>query len=120
MWPARTDSAAIARKEPTACSAVCSQAATIHTSMGDAGVATPTPHSFEMVLMYNYTNASDASAGIYGGITNDASCTFNYYINKYMIARLRYSYTTVRDRYINNMLDRRHVNIIEARVQIKF
>ncbi len=89
-------------------------------TMGDAGVATPAPHSFEMVLMYNYTNASDASAGIYGGITNDASCTFNYYINKYMIARLRYSYTTVRDRYIDNMLDRRHVNIIEARVQIKF
>ena len=89
-------------------------------TMGDAGVATPTPHSFEMVLMYNYTNASDASAGIYGGITNDASCTFNYYINKYMIARLRYSYTTVRDRYVDNMLDRRDVNIIEARVQIKF
>ncbi len=89
-------------------------------TMGDAGVATPAPHSFEMVLMYNYTNASDASAGIYGGITNDASCTFNYYINKYMIARLRYSYTTVRDRYVDNMLDRRHVNIIEARVQIKF
>ncbi len=37
-----------------------------------------------------------------------------------MIARLRYSYTTVRDRYVDNMLDRRHVNIIEARVQIKF
>lgn len=89
-------------------------------TMGDAGLATPAPHSFEMVLMYNYTNASDASAGIYGGITNDASCTFNYYINKYMIARLRYSYTTVRDRYVDNMLDRRHVNIIEARVQIKF
>ncbi len=89
-------------------------------TMGDAGVATPAPHSFEMVLMYNYTNASDASAGIYGGITNDASCTFNYYINKYMIARLRYSYTTVRDRYVDNMLDSRHVNIIEARVQIKF
>ncbi|MDE6097276.1 MAG: OprO/OprP family phosphate-selective porin [Muribaculaceae bacterium] len=89
-------------------------------TMGDAGIATPAPHSFEMVLMYNYTNASDASAGIYGGITNDASCTFNYYINKYMIARLRYSYTTVRDRFVENMLDRRHVNIIEARVQIKF
>lgn len=89
-------------------------------TMGDAGVATPAPHSFEMVLMYNYTNASDASAGIYGGITNDASCTFNYYINKYMIARLRYSYTTVRDRRVENMLDRRHVNILEARVQIKF
>ena len=89
-------------------------------TMADAGVATPDPHTFEMVLMYNYTNASDASAGIYGGITNDASCTFNYYINKYMITRLRYSYTTVRDRRIENMLDKRHVNIVEARLQIKF
>lgn len=89
-------------------------------SMGDAGMATPAPKSFEMVLMYNYTNASDLSAGVFGGITNDISCTLNYYINKYMIARLRYSYTTVRDRYVENMLDRRHVNILEARLQIKF
>lgn len=87
-------------------------------TMGDAGVATPAPHSFEMVLMYNYTNASDASAGIYGGITNDASCTFNYYINKYMIARLRYSYTTVRDRAFAP--SDRHVNIIQARFQVIF
>ena len=68
----------------------------------------------------NYTNASDASAGIYGGITNDANCTFNYYINKYMIARLRYSYTNVRDRRVNDLTVKRHVNLIEARLQIIF
>lgn len=89
-------------------------------TMGDAGVATPAAKSLECVLMYNYTNASDASAGVFGGITNDISCTFNYYINKYMIARLRYSYTTVRDRHVADMMEKRHVNIIEARVQIKF
>lgn len=86
----------------------------------DAGVATPAKGSLEMVLGYNYTNASDSSAGIHGGITNDASCTFNYYINSWMIARLRYSYTTVRDRYVENLLPKRHVNIIEARLQIIF
>jgi len=86
----------------------------------DAGVATPAPHSLEMVIAYNYTKASDAAAGIHGGITQDASCTFNYYINSWMIARLRYSYTTVRDRMVEGLLPKRHVNTIEARLQIKF
>lgn len=89
-------------------------------SHADCGMATPDPRSLEVVLGYNYTNASDASAGIYGGITNDASCTFNYYINKYMIARLRYSYTNVRDRRIDDLSVKRHVNLIEARLQIIF
>ncbi len=86
----------------------------------DCGMATPDPRSLEVVLGYNYTNASDASAGIYGGITNDANCTFNYYINKYMIARLRYSYTNVRDRRVGDLTAKRHVNLIEARLQIIF
>lgn len=89
-------------------------------TMGDAGIATPAPKSFEMVVMYNYTKATDWKTKVYGGITNDVSCTLNYYINKYMIARLRYSYTHVRDRHVADMLPRRHVNIIEARLQIKF
>ena len=89
-------------------------------SHADCGMATPDPRSFEVVLGYNYTNASDASAGIYGGITNDASCTFNYYINKYMLARLRYSYTNVRDRRVGDLTAKRHVNLIEARFQIIF
>lgn len=89
-------------------------------SHADCGMATPAPKSLEVVLGYNYTNASDSSAGIFGGITNDASCTFNYYINKYMIARLRYSYTNVRDRYVEGLLPSRHVNTIEARLQIIF
>lgn len=86
----------------------------------DCGMATPAPRSLEVVLGYNYTNASDSRAGIYGGISNDASCTFNYYINKYMIARLRYSYTNVRDRYVDGLLPKRHVNTLEGRLQIIF
>ena len=89
-------------------------------SHADCGMATPDPRSLEVVLGYNYTHASDASAGIYGGITNDANCTFNYYINKYMIARLRYSYTNVRDRRVGDLTAKRHVNLIEARLQIIF
>ena len=35
---------------------------------------------------------------IYGGRLNDVSFTVNYYINKYMIWRFRYSYTKITDR----------------------
>ncbi len=87
-------------------------------SDSECGIATPAPGSLEMAVMYNYTNANDTSAGIFGGISHDASCTFNYYINKYMIARLRYSYTTVRDRALSP--SDRHVNIIQARFQVIF
>ena len=89
-------------------------------SHADAGVATPDPRSLEMAVGYNYTNASDSRAGVWGGITNDINCTFNYYINSWMLARLRYSYTTVRDRQVENLLGTRHVNTIEARLQIIF
>lgn len=86
----------------------------------DAGVATPAAGSLEMVLGYNYTKGSDSSAAVWGGISQDANCTFNYYVNSWMIARLRYSYTTVRDRKVENLLTKRHVNILEARLQIIF
>lgn len=86
----------------------------------DGGVATPSKGTLEMVVGYNYTNASDSKAGIWGGITNDANLTFNYYINSWMIARLRYSYTSVRDRRVENLLPSRHVNTLEARLQIIF
>ncbi|MDE6218135.1 MAG: OprO/OprP family phosphate-selective porin [Muribaculaceae bacterium] len=59
----------------------------------DAGLATPRPHSLEAVASYNYTDVTCAKAGIFGGRMNDLSLTFNYYINKYIICRLHYSYT---------------------------
>lgn len=62
-------------------------------AMADGGLSTPRPGALECVLSYNYTNLTDTGTGIYGGRLNDVSCTFNYYINKYMIARFRYAYT---------------------------
>ena len=93
---------------------------------GDGGLATPSPKTLECVVGYNYTDASDSKARIYGGITNDYSVTFNYYINKYMLARLRYSYTDLRKSGSVNELGevtfapKSHVNIIEARLQFMF
>lgn len=83
----------------------------------DGGLALPKPKTLECVLSYNYTNASDKNAMIWGGITNDYSVTLNYYINKYMLCRLRWSYTNLRN---SADLPRNHVNIVEARVQFKF
>lgn len=88
-------------------------------SHGDAGLATPAPKSLEMIVGYNYTDASCHKAGIYGGRSNDYSVTFNYYINKYMLARLRYSYTDVRDSEVLGF-HKCHVNAIQARLQILF
>lgn len=99
-------------------------------SDSDCGLATPSPHSLELCLGYNYTDANDKKADIYGGKLNDVNCTLNYYINKYMIVRLRYSYTSVRDRYFpsvdengttfNTVTPNRHVNLLEARLQVIF
>ena len=84
----------------------------------DGGVATPAKGTLELVLGYNYVDASDSAASVHGGISNDANCTFNYYINNWMIARLRYSYTDVRDRVVADLLPKRHVNTLEARLHI--
>lgn len=89
-------------------------------SHADAGVATPSKGSLELAIGYNYTDASDNKAGIHGGVMHDANCTLNYYINSWMLARLRYSYTTVHDRMVEGLLPSRHVNTIEARLQIIF
>ncbi len=70
-----------------------------------------------MILGYNYTDANCGKAGIFGGVSNDYSVTLNYYINKYMLARLRYSYTDVRN---SDVQHDRHVNTIQARLQIIF
>lgn len=86
-------------------------------SHGEAATAKPGPKSLELVLGYNYTNANCSTAGINGGISSDYSATFTYYINKYLLARLRYSYTNVHNSAV--MYDR-HVNAIQARIQVIF
>lgn len=67
-------------------------------SHADAGLATPKPKTLELVLLYNYTTLSCAKAGIMGGRANDVSLTANWYINKFMIWRVRAGYTHRWDR----------------------
>ena len=83
----------------------------------DGVMATPKAGAMELVASYNYTDLSNSKANILGGRLNDYSLTFNYYINKYVIWRIRTSYTSVgyhRDRENTNL------SLIETRLQIKF
>lgn len=86
-------------------------------SMLDGGLATPGKGTFEVVANYTNVNLSDRNAGIYGGRLNDFSVTFNYYINKYMIARLHYSYTHTWDR---QGFEPATLNAFMARLQVIF
>ena len=86
-------------------------------SMLDGGLATPGKGTFEVVANYTNVNLSDRQAGIYGGRLNDFSVTFNYYINKYMIARLHYSYTHTWDR---QGFEPATLNAFMARLQVIF
>ena len=82
-----------------------------------SGIATPAPGSFEGVLGYNYTDMSDKKADILGGRLNDVSVGFNYYINKYMTWRFRYSYTHVTNRA---GFDNQTLNAFQTRLQVIF
>lgn len=86
-------------------------------SQNEGALALPSPRTLELVAGYDYTNADARSASIDGGISNDWSVCLNYYINKYMLARLRYSHTEVRN---SAVCDRRGVDIIQARIQFVF
>lgn len=86
-------------------------------SAADGALALPSPKSFEIVAAYNYTDGNSNNSGIDGGIANDYSLTANYYINKYMIARLRYSYTDVKGGVI---YPHRSINALQARLQFVF
>ena len=83
----------------------------------DGGLATPDPGNMELCLQYNYTSLSDASAGIYGGYLNDWALCYNFYPNKYMIWRVRASYTKVTN---HSGFEDNHATILETRFQVKF
>ena len=85
-------------------------------NMVDGGIATPDPGNMDICLQYNYTALTDASAGVYGGYLNDWALCYNYYINKYMIWRVRASWTKVTNfGYFDNELF-----ALETRLQVKF
>lgn len=54
-----------------------------------AGLATPAPKTLEGILTYNYTNLGKDSFYYTGSPVHDVAMVLNYYLNKYMVVRLR-------------------------------
>ncbi|MCM1153062.1 MAG: porin [Muribaculum sp.] len=86
-------------------------------NMALAGIDTPRKGSLEAVASYNYTTLSDRKAGIFGGRVNDLSVGLNYYFNKYIIGKFRYSYTHRWDRSGVEPMD---LNAFQIRLQAIF
>lgn len=86
-------------------------------NMDLAGISTPGRGSLEGVLSYNYTNLSDSGASIFGGRVNDLSLGLNYYFNKYITGKIRYSYTHRWDRSDAPTID---FSAIQVRLQLLF
>ncbi|MEE1022959.1 MAG: porin [Muribaculaceae bacterium] len=86
-------------------------------NMGLAGIDTPRKGSLEAVACYNYTSLSDIGASILGGRVNDVSVGLNYYFNRYIIGKVRYSYTHAWDR---PGMPRTDFNAFQVRLQMIF
>ena len=84
---------------------------------GAAQLVYPKKHGLECVFDYNYSTLSDPKAGIFGGRANSISGTLNYYINKYITARLNYTYTHVWNREGYDPITQ---NVIQARIMVLF
>lgn len=83
----------------------------------DAILSTPRPGSLELTGAFNYIDGNDRRSGICPGRMTDTSATLSYYINRYVTARLRYSYTYISD---SPTYGDRQANIVQARIQFKF
>lgn len=81
------------------------------------GFSTPDGGSMECVISYDYADLSNKKTDIRGGRLNDIAFVFNYYINKYITWRARYSYTHVSNR---TGFKKENLNTYETRIQIIF
>lgn len=86
-------------------------------NMAFAGIDTPAKGSLELVGSYNYTGLSDSKAGIYGGRINDLSAGVNYYFNRYIIGKFRYSYT---HRWDRDGMEPVSLSAFQLRLQVLF
>jgi len=106
-----------------------------------SGIETPGNGEMELVLGYNYTHMNDEKSYNYdpekntltpilGGNLHDISLTWNYYINKHIVWRVRGSWTKIYDRGENILSDVSAISQrttgslafygIQTRLQIKF
>lgn len=78
-------------------------------------VANPVPKSLEVLCRYNRTNLNDA--GITGGKLSDLSLGVNYFVNKYIVARLNYVHVMTSHDAPGGADD---FDLIQGRIQFSF
>lgn len=78
-------------------------------------VANAAPKSLEILCRYNWTNLNDA--GIMGGRLSDVSVAMNYFINKYIAARINYVHVMTSD---NAPAGADDFDLVQARLQFAF
>ena len=83
-----------------------------------ARMGKPGPKSLELVARFDYTGLDDKHSGINGGTMRDWSLAVNYYLNKFVMLRLNYSYMNMGD--YNPVLAGENVHSIQGRVQVVF
>lgn len=86
-------------------------------SAANAQLTNPTKGALECVLDYNHARLTDSRAGIYGGLANSVSATFNYYFNPYITARLNYTFTHTWDHGVHMS---ETLNVFQARLMVMF
>lgn len=83
-----------------------------------ARMASPKPKSLEFAVRYNYTDLNDNKADIYGGRMSDISAAVNYYLNKYVVLKMDYTYASFGNK--GPAMLNEHVNVAQARIQVVF
>lgn len=78
-------------------------------------VANPAPKSLEILCRYNRTNLNDA--GIIGGRLGDVSVAVNYFINRYIAARVNYVHVMTSD---SAPAGADNFDLIQGRIQFSF
>lgn len=82
-----------------------------------ADIAIPDPGAMDIIATYSYSTLNDSHAGIQGGKVSDWSLTYSYYLNKYVIWRIRGSITRVTG---NAAYNDNTTSILETRLQFRF
>lgn len=75
----------------------------------------PAPGSLELLVRYDAVNLNDA--GIQGGRLSDVTVGLNYFVNKYIAAKINYTRMMVADA---SPLGNNRFDVLQARIQLSF
>lgn len=78
-------------------------------------IVNPAPKSLELLCRYNNVNLNDA--GIRGGRMSDVTVGMNYFINKYVAAKINYSHMMIGN---SSPMGGDDFGLIQARLQLSF